>query len=112
MMLNSSNNNLDLSQQATLMSDQAELMKVLSSDQFPDILQTYSTEKCLLLLNLLVDCPSNIINKKGPLGGYSALHWMAIKNEVDLIEFLITKCKAEIDCVANLGETPLLICIK
>ena len=88
------------------------LMSILYSEQFPDVLQNYSSENCKPLIELLIDCPSNLINKKGPLGGYTILHWMAIKNEYEHIEFLVTKCKAEIDCVANLGETPLLICIK
>ena len=88
------------------------LMDVLYSDLFPDVLQNYNSEQTKELLSLLVDCPNNIINKKGPLGGYTALHWMAIKNDLENMEFLVTKCKAEIDCPANLGETPLLICIK
>ena len=88
------------------------LMNILYSDEFPDVLQNYTSEKCKELLDLLIDCPNNLINKKGPLGGYTPLHWMAIKNELSLIEFLVTKCKADINSVANLGETSLLICIK
>lgn len=88
------------------------MMDILYSDQFPDILQNYSNDQSKELLTLLVDCPSNLINKKGPLGGYTALHWTAIKNDMENMEFLVTKCKAEIDSPANLGETALLICIK
>jgi hypothetical protein len=106
-------NNVDLlspalQQQSTV----NPLMSILYSEQFPDMIQNYTTENCRPILDLLVDCPSNLINKKGPLGGYTILHWMAIKNECEFVEFLVTKCKADIDCVANLGETPLLICIK
>lgn len=106
-----SNNSLDqvIPQQQSMVNP---LMTILYSDQFPDVFQNYSGESCKPLLDLLIDCPSNLINKKGPLGGYTALHWMSIKNECEHIDFLVTKCKAEIDCVANLGETPLLICIK
>jgi len=59
------------------------LMDVLYSDLFPDVLQNYNSEQTKELLSLLVDCPNNIINKKGPLGGYTALHWMAIKNDLE-----------------------------
>lgn len=44
------------------------LINILYSDEFPDVLQNYSTDKCKELLDLLVDCPNNLINKKGPLG--------------------------------------------
>ena len=37
---------------------------------------------------------------------------MCIKNEIELIEFLITKCKADINAKATQGETPLFVCIK
>jgi hypothetical protein len=55
----------------------SSLLSILSSDQFPDILQNYSTDNCTLLLNLLLEFLNNpaLINKKGPLGGYTALHW-------------------------------------
>jgi hypothetical protein len=86
---------------------------ILLSDQFPDILQHYSTENCRLILNVLAELNNPaIVNKKGALGGYSALAWMCIKNEIELIDFLIKKCKADVNTKANLGETPLFICIK
>ena len=37
---------------------------------------------------------------------------MCIKNEIELIEFLLTKCKADINAKATQGETPLFVCIK
>ena len=91
------------------------LVCILCSEQFPDVLQNYTTENSRLLLNALYETASGnaaLINKKGPLGGYTALHWMCIKNELELIELLLVKCKADVNCKANLGETPLLICIK
>lgn len=86
---------------------------MLESEQFPDILNHLSTEQIRMLFELLAQpVYSHLVNKKGPLGGYTALHWMAIKNELELIEFLVTRCRADVNCQANLGETPLLICIK
>ena len=35
-----------------------------------------------------------------------------MKNELELIEILITKCNADVNQKANLGESPLLICVK
>jgi hypothetical protein len=35
-----------------------------------------------------------------------------MKNELDLIELLITKCNADVNQKADLGESPLLIAIK
>jgi hypothetical protein len=37
---------------------------------------------------------------------------MCIKNEVDFIEFLITKCKADVNVKAAMGESPLFVCVK
>ena len=36
----------------------------------------------------------------------------AIKNEYELIELLVRECNADINARANIGETPLFICIK
>ncbi len=86
---------------------------ILYTDQFPDMLQYCSTENSKNLFEILSEANNlSLVNKKGTLGGYTALHWMCIKNELDLIEFLILKCKADVNFKANLGETPLFICIK
>lgn len=88
---------------------------ILESEQFPDILNYLNTEQIQTIFNVLAQQPtanSHLTNKKGPLGGYTALHWMAIKNELDLLKFLVVECRADVNSKANLGETPLLICIK
>ncbi len=82
-------------------------------DQFPDILQNYSTEQSKMIFDFLIQSNNaSLIGKSGALGGYTALHWMCIKNEYDMIEYLIEKFKVDINCKANMGETPLLIAIK
>ena len=88
-------------------------LSILNSELFPDLLQHYSTENSRLLFLALAELNNpGLVNKKGAHGGYSALAWMCIKNELELIEFLITKCKADVNTKATLGETPLFICIK
>lgn len=101
MMLNSNSN---LNQNAA---------NLLQSEYFPDVLQHMSSDQCQTILDLLTQSTySHLINKQGPLGGYTPLHWMCIKNEYDLIKFLIVKCNADVNFKANLGESPLFICIK
>ena len=87
---------------------------ILDSEQYPDILNYLNSEQIQTMFNVLAQQPNNsqLVNKKGPLGGYTALHWMAIKNELDLLKFLVVECRADVNCKANLGETPLHICIK
>lgn len=85
---------------------------ILLTDQFPDVLQHYPPDQCRAILTLLKDTNnSSLVNKKGPLG-YTALHWMCIKNEYELIELLVRECNADVNARANIGETPLFICIK
>ena len=97
----------------TMMTAQLNPFNILQTDQFPDILQHFPPEQCKSVLSLLKDTNnSSIVNKKGPLGGYTALHWMCIKNEYELIELLVRECNADINARANIGETPLFICIK
>lgn len=86
---------------------------ILESEQFPDVLNYLNSEQTKSIFELLTQANySHLASKKGPLGGYTALHWMAIKNDLELIEYLVGKCRADVNCQANLGETPLLICIK
>ena len=86
---------------------------ILYTEQFPDALQNLSTEQCRAICTALAETNNaSLVNKRGQLGGYTALAWMCIKNELELIEFLITKCKADVNTKANLGESPLFICIK
>ena len=91
---------------------QINAFSILQTDQFPDVLQHYPTDQCRAILTLLKDTNnSSLVNKKGPLG-YTALHWMCIKNEYELIELLVRECNADVNARANIGETPLFICIK
>lgn len=91
----------------------AQLQLQQQMEHFPDILQHLPSDQCKMMFEMIAETNNMaIVNKPGPLGGYTALHWMCIKNEVDLIEFLINKCKADVNCKANLGEPPLFICIK
>jgi ankyrin repeat protein len=86
---------------------------MMQLEQFPDILQNYSTEQSKMLFDILIQSNNlTLISKSGALGGYTALHWMCIKNEYELIEYLIEKFKVDINCKASMGETPLLIAIK
>ncbi len=88
-------------------------LSLINSEHFPDLLHHYSTENSRLLFSTLAELNNpSLVNKKGTQGGYTALAWMCIKNEIELIEFLISKCKADVNTKANLGETPLFICIK
>lgn len=117
---NTSNNNLITNQMQQMalfgqmaMTPSMNPVSVLNSEQFPDILQHMSTEHCKTLFATLAEMNNpTLVNKKGPMGGYSALAWMCIKNEIELIEFLLVKCKADVNSKATLGETPLFICIK
>ncbi|CAF0868772.1 unnamed protein product [Brachionus calyciflorus] len=86
---------------------------LIQTEFFPDCLQNLNTQQCKSVCEALAEPNySSFVNKKGPLGGYTPLHWMCIKNEYDLIEMLLVKCKADINSCANLGESPLFICIK
>jgi hypothetical protein len=104
-------------QQAIMMEQMKEMQQIASMqviEQFPDILQNYPSEETKTLFETMIgqNQIDALINKKGPLGGFTALHWMCIKNDLEMIEFLIKRCNADINCRAQLGETPLLICIK
>ena len=96
-----------------IMSNPIGFIDILNSDQYPDILQHFSAENCRKLFELIKESNNfSLANKKGRQGGYTPLHWMAIKNEVDLAEYLITECKADVNSRGDLGETSILIAIK
>lgn len=86
---------------------------LIKTEFFPDCLHNLSSQQCRAVCEAL-SSPANAsyVNKKGSVGGYTALHWMCIKNELDLIEHLLTKCGADINSTASLGESSLFICIK
>ena len=97
----------------TMQAAQQNPLAMIQSDQFPDILQHFPAQECKSVLSLLKNTNnSSLVNKRGPLGGYTALHWMCIKNECELVEFLVKECNADINAKANVGETPLFISIK
>ena len=81
-----------------------------NNTQFPDILQFLPNEEMKKQCELYAN-NDEMINKKGLLG-YSALHWACIRNDLDLIKYLVIDCKAYVDIKGNLGESPLFICIK
>jgi hypothetical protein len=113
MMMNASANNPQFFQMPLMTTNEFNAKSVLESDSFPDVLNYLSSDQIACVLDLLAQSShQHLVNKPGPLGGYTALHWMAIKNELEMIEFLVRKCRADVNCRANLGETPLLICIK
>jgi hypothetical protein len=86
---------------------------ILESNNFPDIIQHFTHEQCKIIIDLLkIDKNKEFVNKRGPLGGYTILHWLCIKNEHDLIETLIIDTKPDVNLQANAGESPLFICIK
>jgi len=104
-------------QQAIMMEQMKEMQQMASMqviEQFPDILQNYPSEETKTLFETMISQNQidTLLNKKGPLGGFTALHWMCIKNDLEMIEFLIKRCNADVNCRAQLGETPILICIK
>lgn len=112
---------LDTSLQADMMQQLAIMMSMKSfdpitaikTDFFPDCLQTFTSQHCKAVCEALsTPTYASYVNKKGMMGGYTTLHWMCIKNEYDLIEYLLTKCNADVNCAANLGESSLFICIK
>lgn len=112
MSISSDNNSLE-SNKLQLQHQQFNPSTVIQTDFFPDVLQHLTTEQCKAICDALSQANNlSLVNKKGPLGGYTALHWMCIKNELELAEFLLDNCRADVNCVANLGETPLFICIK
>ena len=87
--------------------------ELVDLNQFPDILKNQSHEEAKLTFELLYKTNNHsLINKAGKAGGFTALHWMCIKNVYELIEYLIEKFDVEINCKAEMGETPLLICIR
>ena len=81
-----------------------------STTQFPDILQFLPVDEIKKQVDLYAKS-EEMINKKG-INGYSALHWACIRNDLNLIKYLVNDCKAFVDIKGNLGETPLFICIK
>jgi hypothetical protein len=86
---------------------------LVQSEHFPDILQYVTNDQARMLIETLaqVNNPS-ITNKQGASRGYTTLHWICVRNEVDLIELLLKKCRAEVNVAASLGESPLFVCIK
>jgi hypothetical protein len=107
-----------MQKQQEIMMEQIKEMQQIASmqviEQFPDVLQNYSDEETKMLFETMISRNQIdlLANKKGPLGGFTALHWMCIKNDLEMIEFLIKRCKADVNSRAQLGETPILICIK
>lgn len=86
---------------------------MIKTDLFPDCLQNFTPQQCRAVCEALsTSTYANFVNKKGLLGGYTTLHWMCIKNEYDLIEYLLKKCNADVNSEASLGESSLFICIK
>jgi ankyrin repeat protein len=78
--------------------------------QFPDILQFLPVDEIKKQVEQYIN-NQEMLNKKGA-NGYAALHWACIRNDLNLIKYLINDCKAFVDIKGNLGETPLFICIK
>jgi hypothetical protein len=92
---------------------QININELVDLNQFPDLLKNQSHEEAKLTFELLYKTNNqSLINKIGKSGGFTALHWMCIKNEFELIEYLIEKFQVDINCKAEMGETPLLICIR
>ncbi len=80
---------------------------------FPDILQHYNSDQCRVMIEHLYRERNFVaLNRAGPLGGYTALHWMCIKNEIYLMDYLITTCASDVNARATLAETPIFICVK
>ena len=88
-------------------------MALIGSEHFPDILQFVNTEQATAILDTLAKTNNpSLVNKQGASRGYTALHWICVRNECELIEHLVLRCRADPNIAANLGETPLFICIK
>lgn len=87
--------------------------QILLMDQYPDILKEYPIEKLKELFESLASLNNpSIVNKVGTVGGYTAIHWMCIRNEMEMIQFLVLNCKADVNVRAAMGETPLHLCVK
>ena len=87
--------------------------ELVSLDLFPDIMQHYNSDQCRLMIEHLAQARNFVaLNRAGPLGGYTALHWMCIKNELALVDYLIVSCMSDVNARANLAETPIFICVK
>jgi ankyrin repeat protein len=109
----SSKNKLENKSLFTLNNLQVNLGEILELDNFPDILNNQSYDQAKLTFEILYKTNNfSLINKHGSKGGFTALHWMCIKNEYDLIEYLIEKFNVDVNTKADMGETPLLICIR
>lgn len=86
---------------------------LIKTEFFPDCLQNLTAQQCRVVCEALSSPTyASCVNKKGLMGGYTALHWMCIKNEYDLIEYLLVNCDADVNSTASLGESSLFICIK
>lgn len=91
----------------------ANLVPLVQSDQFPDILQYTTNEQTKSLLDTLQQLNSpSLTNKQGASRGYTALHWICVRNDIDFIEQIVTKCKADVNVAAGMGETALFVSIK
>ena len=58
---------------------------ILYTEQFPDALQNLSTEQCRAICTALAETNNaSLVNKRGQLGGYTALAWMCINKQTRL----------------------------
>jgi ankyrin repeat protein len=96
------------------LSNQASQLQLIQSDQYPDILQYTSNDQARSLIETLATTNNPLlINKQGGSRAYTTLHWICVRNDLDLIRLILSKCKdLDVNCKASLGETPLFVCIK
>ena len=91
----------------------ASQLSLVQSEHFPDILQFVSNDQARGLIESLAQLNTiSLTNKQGASRGYTALHWICVRNELDLIQLLLNKCKPDVNIPASLGEIALFICIK
>jgi hypothetical protein len=86
---------------------------LVQADQFPDILQYVTNDQAKMLIETLAQLNNpSITNKQGASRGYTALHWICVRNELELIELLLKTCRPDVNVAASLGESSLFVCIK
>ena len=109
-MLEDSTEEIDNNDAARATGNDANAKNQAPTTQFPDILQFLPSDEIKKQVELHAN-NEEMINKKGTIG-YAALHWACVRNDLNLIKFLVIDCKAQVDVRGNLGETPLFICVK